>query len=328
MQHSRRGFIGSLAAFGAAAGAVGAAKSASASEKQLKISPIRNGGADEILKVTPLEIRVGAKKPFKILHASDTHLNFWDVTDFFGNRQKEDFFGTRWVRFPQALTSFIATIEYAESRSLPLFHTGDLIDWNTLGNVKVCARTLKGTDMFYALGNHEYHSSDGKAPALSAEAARERVAGFVRNDLTVASRVINGVNFVAFDNGEKNLREETVRRVEAEFEKGLPVVLMCHIPPTYTPAFIKNGLAMKKQILRGQGVPEEALAALRPGGPIEPSYNARTMGFWNKMREQKLLKAVLCGHTHVEESDRFSDTADMYVTGGNYEGFAREITFI
>ncbi len=51
------------------------------------------------------------------------------------------------------------------------------------------------------------------------------------------------------------------------------------------------------------------------------------MGFWDWAREQSALKAVLCGHTHVEERDRFSDTADMYVAGGNYEGFAYEITF-
>ena len=60
---------------------------------------------------------------------------------------------------------------------------------------------------------------------------------------------------------------------------------------------------------------------------IERNYNGLTMGFWDWARGQKLLKAVLCGHTHVEERDRFSDTADMYVAGGNYEGFASEITF-
>ena len=322
---SRRGFIGSLAAVGAVAGAPRAA--VAAERRPLKVSPIREGGVDEVLKVTPVEIKVGAERPFRVVHASDTHLNFWDVTDFCGNAARETFFGERWVRFPQSLTSFLATIDYAESRGLPILHTGDLIDWNTRGNAAVCRRTLKGVDFFYALGNHEYHSSAGKSPEMTREEKRANVAGFVRNDLTVASRVVGGVNLVAFDNGERNLREETVARVKAEFAKGMPVVLLCHIPPTYTPKFIENGLAMKKQILRGQGVPESELSKLRPGGPIEPSYDARTRGFWDWAREQSALKAVLCGHTHVEERDRFSDTADMYVAGGNYEGFAYEITF-
>lgn len=179
----RRGFVASLAALGVA----GTARPARGDEAPpLKISPIREGGVGEVLKVAHFEIAAGAAKLFRILHASDTHLNFWDVTDFYGNEARERHFGTRWVRFPQALTSLLATIGYARERGLPLFHTGDLIDWNTSGNASVCRRTLDGVDLFYALGNHEYHTSGGKAPALSEEAARERVATFIPNDLTAA----------------------------------------------------------------------------------------------------------------------------------------------
>ena len=84
---SRRGFIGSLAAVGAVAGAPRAA--VAAERRPLKVSPIREGGVDEVLKVTPVEIKVGAERPFRVVHASDTHLNFWDVTDFCGNAAKE-----------------------------------------------------------------------------------------------------------------------------------------------------------------------------------------------------------------------------------------------
>ena len=98
----RRGFVASLAALGVA----GAARPARGEEAPpLKISPIREGGVGEVLKVAHFEIAAGAAKPFRILHASDTHLNFWDVTDFYGNEARERHFGTRWVRFPQALTS-------------------------------------------------------------------------------------------------------------------------------------------------------------------------------------------------------------------------------
>ena len=38
-------------------------------------------------------------------------------------------------------------------------------------------------------------------------------------------------------------------------------------------------------------------------------------------------KAILCGHTHIAEVDGFSETAKMYVAGGNYEGRAYEIVF-
>lgn len=322
MQTNRREFLVAAAAFGA----VGLPATLRA-ERLLKISPIREGGVDEILKISPIEINAGASAPFKALHFSDTHLNFWTVQDFHGNPAKEKHFGQRWVRFPQALNSLYATLDYAERRGLMLLHTGDLIDWNTQANRNVLARNLKGLDFFYALGNHEYHSSKGLLPEMTRPEARAAMQKVIRNDLTVASKVVNGVNFVAFDNGELNLREETVARVKAEFAKGLPVVLMCHIPPTYTPKFLENGLAMKRQILRGQGVPEEQLAKMKKSGPIEPSYDGRTSSFYGWLREQKALRAILCGHAHVEEQDRFSDTANMYVAGGNYEGCGYEISF-
>ena len=43
------------------------------------------------------------------------------------------------------------------------------------------------------------------------------------------------------------------------------------------------------------------------------------------MQAKPKLKAILCGHTHIAEVDGFSETARMYVAGGNYEGRAYEI---
>ena len=283
---------------------------------------------ETVLKVKPLEINLGIGKAFKAFHFSDTHLNFFDAVDFAAvDEKKQKHFHYRWCRFPQALESFYASLDYAREHRLTLLHTGDLIDFVTEGNERVLRHNVQGLDLFYAIGNHEYQSRAPEHYDSDAAGMRARLRPIFGNDLTVASRVIGGANFVAFDNARHQLRAETIARVKAEFEKGMPVVLMCHIPPTYTPKFIENGFAMKKQILRGQGVPESELASIRPGGPIEPHYDARTMGFWDWARGESSLKAVLCGHTHVEERDKFSDTADMYVAGGNYEGFAYEITF-
>ena len=182
--------------------------------------------------------------------------------------------------------------------------------------------------MLNVVGNHEYHSSAGRLPEMTRDEKRANVARFVRNDLTVASRVVNGVNLVAFDNGETNLREETVVRVKAEFAKGLPVVLLCHIPPTYTAEFLENAVVMRRQILLGQGESEESIAKLPRPRPVDEMYDAATRSFYDWLRGQRSLRAVLCGHTHVEETGRFSDTAEMYVAGGNYEGHVHEITFV
>jgi hypothetical protein len=292
------------------------------------VSPIRGGSADTVLKLTPLELRVGASSPFRALHVSDTHLNFWDVTDYHGSDALNDHFESRWVRFPQALNSFYATLDHAAAGKLPILHTGDLIDWNSRGNRRVIARNLSGLDFFYSLGNHEYHTSSAdETPAMSHDEARAALQGIIANDLTVASKVVNGVNFVAFDDADRNLREETMRGVAREFGKGLPVVLMCHIPPFYSREFLENSLAGKRATLRGQGVPEGKLPT-QLAKPVQDTYDDRTRAFYAWLREQKSLKAILCGHTHVEERGAFSETADMIVAGGNFEGCGYEITFV
>ena len=321
---SRRGFLGSLAAFG-----VAGVPCVFAAPGELRIQPIRGGKADSVLKITQLEVAVGASQPFDTLHISDTHLNFWDVEDFCAEPKSEEHFGRRWVRFPQALTSFYASLDYAAANKLLVLHTGDLLDWNTQANRSVLVRALKDADVHYAIGNHEYHSSaSAKMQVLSHPAARESMERIFRTELTVSSRIVNGVNLVAFDNGETCLRAETITKIKAEFEKGLPVVLMCHIPPTYTKLFLDNSVRSRREILLGQGESEEHIASLPYPKPIEPRYDGKTLAFYSWLREQRLLKAILCGHTHVQQRDRFSDTADMIVAGGNYEGFGYRIRFV
>ena len=63
-----------------------------------------------------------------------------------------------------------------------------------------------------------------------------------------------------------------------------------------------------------------------PRDPAD-SHDEKTRAFYAWLRERKDLKAILCGHTHYAEIDDFSETAKMYVAGGNYEGRAYEITF-
>ena len=321
---SRRGFLSSLAAFG-----VAGVPRLRAETMPLKMQPIRGGGADSVLDITRIELPVGATKPFGALHFSDTHLNFWEVADFCGNVPKEKHYGRRWVRFPQALQSFYASMDYAAERGLMMLHTGDLLDWNTRANRSVLARAIKGVDIHYAIGNHEYHSSESsKIPKMTHPEARQSLERIFGGSLTISSRTVNGVNFVTYDNGEVNLREETVAGIKAEFAKGLPVVLMCHIPPMYTKLFLDNAVVSRRKILLGQGETESKIAALPYPKPEQRRYDARTSAFYDWLRGQKQLKAILCGHTHVQERDRFSDTADMIVAGGNYEGCACEIRFV
>jgi len=283
---------------------------------------------ETVLKVEPLEIPLGVGMAFKAFHFSDTHLNFFDATDFAAAiPAKKEHFHKRWCRFPQALESFYASLEYAQARNLPLLHTGDLLDFVTEGNLRVLRRNTKGLDWHYALGNHEYQNRAPEQYTSDEAGMRARLQDYFRNDLTVASRVIGGANFVAFDNARHQVREETIARVKAEFAKGLPVVLMCHIPPTYTLKFRQNSIKSHRIIAVGMGAdPATFKERPLPRNPAD-SHDEKTRAFYAWLRERKELKAILCGHTHYAEIDDFSETAKMYVAGGNYEGRAYEITF-
>ena len=287
------------------------------------------GIADEtVLKVEPLEIDLGIGKAFKAFHFSDTHLNFFDAADFAAAQDvKKAHFHKRWCRFPQALESFYASLDYARARKLPMLHTGDLVDYVTDGNDRVLRHNVTGLDWHYAIGNHEYQSRAPESYTSDEAGMRAHLQQFFRNDLTVASRVIGGTNFVAFDNARLQVREETAERVKAEFGKGLPVVLMCHIPPVYTMKFRQNSVKAKRIISIGQGAdPATYREASLPGNPAD-RHDERTRAFYAWLRTRRDLKAILCGHTHYAEIDDFSETAKMYVAGGNYEGRAYEITF-
>ena len=283
---------------------------------------------EQVLKITHLEIDLGLRHAFKAFHFSDTHLNFFDAADFAAvHEDKKRHYHKRWGRFPQALQSFYASVDYAMMRRMPMLHTGDRIDFINDGNERVLRHNMKGLDLHYAIGNHEYQDRGPEHYTKDPEGVRTRLRQYMPNDLTVAPRILGGANFVSFDNAFHNLKEETIAGVKREFEKGLPVVLMCHIPPTYTMQFRENSRKnrMKTYLaMGGKPVPINEFAL--PGNPAD-RYDERTKAFYEWLRARKDLKAILCGHAHWAQVDDFSDTAKMYVAGGNFEGCANEIVF-
>ena len=280
-------------------------------------------------KPTPLEIEVGAKKAFRALHFSDSHLNFMSAAEQVNEGAKRAF-ANRVPVFPQSLVNFQATVDYARRNNLAMLHTGDLVDYESEANYAIAGRTLGDmADFHFAIGNHEYWNPKG---GKSRDEIRERVHKAFPSDLLVSSRIMNGVNFVAFDDANNNVAAEVCRRVKAEFEKGLPVVLMMHVP-FYTPrtfawSFDTLGCGPRCGTADITGVPADIVRAkYRPNQidynlPREPTLEL--MAF---LKEQRLLKAILCGHMHSAFRDRFSETAEQYVVGGNFKGEAYEIVF-
>ena len=275
-------------------------------------------------KPTPLEIRVGAKKPFTCLHISDSHLAQMDSRDLW----KADDVELKWYEgrrrhFATNATGLAAALLYAKVKGLPVLHTGDLLDYPSDANLRWGQRELEGFDCIFAIGNHEHAGTPRPGPrGKDLAPARRMIRPFLPNNIAFHSRVVNGVDFVAFDNVgmSDDLFDAQVAAIKREFAKGLPVVMMYHVP------FFTKDLGEV-----------EAKHAKKRVDELDSGYLACCPGKWdlriNKtlepwLKEQKNLKALLCGHLHYEYQGAFTDTVTQYVAGATYYHNAYEITFV
>jgi len=276
---------------------------------------------------TRLEIRVGATKPFKLLHLSDSHIAQMNSRDL----AKADEVELKWYEgrrrhFETAATGLAAALLYARVKKLPILHTGDLVDYLSDANCNIARHDLEGFDCLYAIGNHELAGTRRPGPKRrQLAAARAKSEPYFPNPFMLQSRVINGVNFVAFDNVGmcEDVWEEQFSAIRSEFAKGLPVVMAYHIP-FYAEALADDIMNAKGYKPAKRSDIGEGWLAACPGKPAQP-INAK-LAVW--LREQKNLKALLCGHLHHELQVPFTDVVKQYVAGATYMGNAYEIDFI
>ncbi len=318
MSFSRRDFVKGFSALG---GLIAVSKLPALADNPA-VFPER--GKWERLVLAYNHIEAGATKPFSILHISDTHFTEAYVhedprslelkkirTKTFGGRQEE------------ALRDSIA---WAKENVDFLLHTGDLIDWQTEANFDLVKKYF-GSELFGAVGNHEYSRfmwlEEAKYDEAYKNGTRAKVAAAYPFDISLASKVVNGVNFVTMDDVFGYVTESQVERFMAEVKKGLPIVLCMHVP-FYTPKIWRAN----RKFWNGVGKKYSEFVAK----PWETSGNIQltdptTKNFIAYLKTEKLLKGILAGHTHITVQDRFSPTAMEYVVGGNFLFHGQEITF-
>lgn len=298
-----------------------------------------NAGAAHNLKldVRPLVLKVGATSPFKALHFSDTH--FTRAAEHESERKRK-LAAARQRTFPWAEHYFDMHIDYARKNDLMILHTGDMNDFVSDANLEQVAAQMKVADWIVAPGNHDFSLFVGEAwedEAYKAQ-AYDSVQKVFPNDLTFASRVVNGVNFVSLMNGYYYVTEYQLKRMKEEVERGLPIVLLCHVP-LYTPKHCEWVLKSNNNYASYvMGTPREITSNFRLNTNFPADHwrqcrkqqysNDTTLEFVAWLKEQPLLKAILCGHCHHFYEEQFSPTAVQYIVGAGYQGAAYEIKFV
>ena len=287
------------------------------------------------LSLRSVRIATGIAKPFSALHLSDSHLTFADTRD---DERKWKLAAGRQRIFLRAEHYLNEAITFANRHEMPILHTGDLIDFVSEANLDMVAAHFQQADWFVAAGNHEYSQYVGEAleDAAYRAASFDKVQAAYPNDLTCASRVINGLNLVSLDNGYYQVTEQQHQFVMEQVKKGLPIVLMVHVP-FYTPQQCALGLKQTNGLCAYlAGVPLEITSKYDPNFKGTEQWRNRgvqqratksTLDFVAWLKEQPLLKGILAGHCHYYFQEQFSPTCVQYTVAAGYTGQAQVVQF-
>ena len=105
------------------------------------------------MDIRKLKINVGARRPFSVLHISDSHLV---LTDSRNDDKKAQLAKFRNREFPWAMLYHERLIAYARENRLPIIHTGDMIDFLSEMALDYAVEAFSRGEWITACGNHEF----------------------------------------------------------------------------------------------------------------------------------------------------------------------------
>ena len=276
-------------------------------------------------------IDVGAASPFKALNLSDSHLCLADHRD---GQRKVDLAIRRNAAFAHGGKTSLDLLKehlgYIRDHALPVLYTGDMIDFVSLKNLETAKALLEGIDFFTAAGNHEFSLYVGEAfeDVPYKMQSYDLVQSYFDNDLSFASRVMGGVNFVAVDNSYYLFSEKQLGQLKTEAGKGLPIVLMLHVP-IHTDALYRHMMDVRKQPCAYLcGTPEAMLKPYTPDRAVQQRADDATNAFIEYVSHERLIRAILAGHLHCAWEGELPCGIPQYVCDGGYRDWGREITFV
>lgn len=265
------------------------------------------------MKILKTEVAVGATKPFRIAHFTDTHLTLADSRD--GDEilfHMEDRLRNCGWEFKDMKENYNFILRYAkENPDVQLACTGDLIDSYTKRNLEAAQRLSRETNCFFAVGNHEYMVADDYSGVTLSEEEREQLKASVQtyfsNDLRFATKTVNGVKLIALDNTDHQIEPDILKLLEKEVQGGEPIILMMHAP-IHTPAIREASrcdLQVKCNLNRPtvfMGVPEEAKDFYHGYEGVYESIipTETTLRACELIRTATNIRCVLTGHLHFD----------------------------
>ena len=279
------------------------------------------------LKVAVTRLKIGAGKPFKIMHITDAHVcRAYDsegerLTSLAHRRAERAFGGEENVE-----RLFEEAVRYGRENADIIAYTGDIYDFISQSNFDYTERAFAEKDYIYAAGNHDFCTAPGADKEDTRFKMRQLsvVAPHIGNDLIFFSRVLNGVNLIAMDNSYYQFTEGQLATLKAEAARGLPILLFVH-NPLYSKAHA-DAIMEKSNCAYLVAPPEELLARYPKERADYQRATAVTRRMYNYIRREPCIKAVFAGHTHENFESALEGGLPQYTTGGTFRGEARLIS--
>lgn len=279
------------------------------------------------MNLQKINLHIGLEKPLTLLHLSDTHIILADERDDERKRKlAEDRVHAFGVPQDEVIRNLDAALDYAKANCDLVVHTGDLIDFVSHPNLDILSEKLSAEDTFFAVGNHEFSLYVGEAKEDTAYKMQSfnRVRAASPNDLDFASRIVNGINLVAVDNGYYLFTENQLERLKKELQKGLPVILLMH-NPIHTETLYDYMMNVRKSPCAYlTGTPEELLSCYPADRREQQRPDKPTLDFIGYIKKQPQIKAVFAGHLHFFHQDQITGTLPQFIAGGGFNNEATE----
>ena len=285
-------------------------------------------------------IRVrGLKNSIVVLHLSDSHISvrdkkeesYWQYSarmdDAYGSQSRH--FRTGQKALP--VDHFRQLLETAKARHVDLVAlTGDIVNNPSRSSVQAVGQLLQeaGLRFLYVAGNHDWHyeGMSGSQDSLRDTWARRSLLPLYagRNPLCYAVQ-LEGLNFVAIDDSTYQVNEAQLAFYEREVARGLPTILLLHIP-------LWIGEAAEKHVSHcgdpRWGWDTDLIYQIERRQRWSKAGNLKfTTDFVERVKTTPNLIAVLAGHTHRARADRLSASAVQYVAQAACDGGSRLVTF-
>lgn len=272
----------------------------------------------------------------KVIHIADTHLFKDDERGIpyqaYSNRMAKAYnqtihFQTQTKTNPEF--AFEEALAYAKAVHADLITlVGDIFSFPSESAIEWVLLKLKDTGIpyIYIAGNHDWHyeGMEGTLESLRDTWIEKRLLPLYQgNNPLMAAYEIKGIRFIAIDNSTYQINEEQLTFFKEQVEKGLPMVLLVHIP-MYAPG---------KNISFGCGNPNWGAATdrnykleKRPKWP-ESGHTKTTLTFHKNVFNAPNLLGIFAGHIHQNSIEIIKGKTQV-VADDNASGGYLDINFL